>query len=306
MRVFVAGATGVLGRPTTAALVAAGHAVRGSSRGNDKAALLKTLGAEPIEVNLYDEAESRHAVAGVDAVIRLTTKIPPLSKMRSRSAWAENNRLRTEGARVLVNAALAERVPIYLHESVTFVYADSGERWIEEDAPTDAGEGDILRCTLQGEREAMRFSESGGHGVVLRFAGFYAPDAPSTIDMARMARRRMLAQVGRVDNYFSSIYVPDAARAVVAALNAPSGIYNVADDEPLPFREYVNTLCAAIGAPKPMRLPGFVGKWMFGDVWNYFSRSQRVSNAKLKKATGWSPIVKSACQGWAEIGQGLK
>ena len=88
---------------------------------------------------------------------------------------------------------------------------------------------------------------------------------------------------------------------MAAALNAPAGIYNVTDDEPVLFREYLRAVADAAGAKKPLRLPGFMGGLIFGQVWEYFSRSQRVSNAKLKRETDWSPKIKSAVQGWATV-----
>jgi nucleoside-diphosphate-sugar epimerase len=109
----------------------------------------------------------------------------------------------------------------------------------------------------------------------------------------------MLAQIGPGTNYFSSIYVPDAGRAVAAVVNAPAGIYNVCDDEPVLFREYLQAVANAAGAKKPLRLPAFVGRLIFGQVWEYFSRSQRVSNAKLKRETGWEPQIANAVKGWA-------
>lgn len=170
--------------------------MRSSARGREKSDLVGALGAEPIDVDLYDPEAVRRAIAGCDAVLRLTTKIPPLMKTRNPTAWNENNRLCTEGARVFVDTASAERIPIYVHESVTFVYADGGERWLAEDAKTDDGGTEILRATLDGEQEAIRFSQAGGRGIVLRFGGFYGPDAPSTIETVRLAQRRMLPQVG--------------------------------------------------------------------------------------------------------------
>lgn len=298
LKVFVAGGTGVLGRASVLALVEAGHNVRSTARGRDKAALIRSLGAEPIECDLFDHASVRRVIAGCDVLIRLTTKIGSMMKIRDAKMWRETNRLRTEGARILVDAAIAEGVPAYIHESVTFVYADGGTRWITEGAPVDDGDGEILQAALQGENEAGRLTKSGGKGIVLRFAGFYGADTPSTPEMLGMARRRMLAEIGPGTNYFSSIYVPDAGRGVAAAVNAPEGIYNVCDDEPLPFREYLRSVAAAAGAKKPIHLPGFLGKVMFGQVWNYFSRSQRVSNAKFKHLTGWEPRIKSALEGW--------
>ncbi len=299
MRVFVAGGTGVLGRPTVRALVAAGHRVSVVARGPEKADLLRRLGAGPIEVDLYDRDAVRRAMAGSEVVLRLTSKIPqPMMKMRSEAAWRETNRLRTEGARALVDAAIAEGVRTYVHESVAFVYADGGDRWLDEGAPTDDGRTQILRAVLAGEQEAARVTASGGRGIVLRFGGVYAPDAPSTAEMVAMARRRMLVQFGAGANYMPSIYVPDAARAVVAALEAPAGVYNVCDDNPATFAEYVRTLAVAVGAPPPRRLPGMFGPAFFGVLWRYLSRSQRVSSARLKAVSGWSPAVKSVAEGW--------
>ena len=301
MKIFVAGGTGVLGRASLPALINAGHQVRATARGEEKAALVREMGAEPVDVDLFDAAAVRRAVAGSEAVIRLTTKIGRLTEISKRRAWDETNRLRTEGARILVDAALAEGVGTYVHESVTFVYRDGGETWLAEDAPVDDGGSSVLGAVLAGEQEAARFAKSGGRGIVLRFAGFYGPDVPSTLEMVNMARRRMLARLGPSTGYFSSIYVPDAGRAVAASLNVPAGIYNVSDDQPVRLAEYMRTLARTLNAPSPYRLPAFLGKWMFGEVWSYFSRSQRVSNARLKAASDWKPEVASVEEGWWRI-----
>jgi nucleoside-diphosphate-sugar epimerase len=301
MKVFVAGGTGVVGRATLRTLVEAGHQVRSTARGEEKADLVRSIGAEPVEVDLYESKSVREAVAGSDAVIRLTTKIGSMMKLRDPRSWDETIRLRTTGARILVDAAIAEGTPVYVHESVVFVYRDGSADWLAEDAPVDDGGAAILRATLEGENEAARFSESGGRGIVLRFGGFYGPDAPSTLETVAMARRRMLFQFGPADNYFSSIYVADAARAVLAALRIPAGAYNVCDDEPLTFAEYLRALTVSIGAAKPLRLPAILGRWMLGEVGKYLSRSLRVSNARLKQVSDWRPAVSSVFEGWPLI-----
>lgn len=301
LKVFVAGGTGVLGRASLPALIAAGYAVRSTARGKDKAELVRRMGAEPVECDLYDRASIRKAIAGCDAVIRLTTKIGSMAKIRDPKVWAETNRLRTEGSRILVDAAISEGVPTYVHESVTFVYGDGGTRWLTEDFPLDDAGSEIMRAALAGEQEAARFSDTGGKGIVLRFAGFYGADAPSTLEMIAMARRRLLFQIGSGENYFSSIYVPDAGRAVAAAVSAPAGIYNVCDDQPVLFAEYLRALAAAAGAKKPLHMPAFLGPVIFGQAWRYFSRSQRVSNAKLKRASHWEPEVKCVLEGWPRV-----
>lgn len=301
MKIFVAGATGVLGRASLGPLVRAGHYVLSTARGQEKSSMVRSMGARPVDCDLYDLTSVRRAIAGCHVLIRLTTKIGSLMTIRKPEAWAETNRLRTAGARILVDAAIAEGVAAYIHESITFVYVDGGSDWLAEGAPTDDSHSPILRSALEGEQEAERFSRSGGRGIVLRFAGFYGIDAPSTGEMIAMAQRRKLPQIGPATNYFSSLYVPDAGRAVAAAVSAPAGIYNVCDDVPVTFAAYLRLLAASVGAKRPFRLPGFLGRLMFGDVWNYFSRSQRVSNLKLKEATPWKPLVKSVAEGWPLI-----
>lgn len=306
MKIFVAGGTGVLGRASLKALVEAGHEVRATARSQEKAKLVRELGAEPVQVDLFDPKEVRQAVAGSEAILRLTTKIPPIAKMRNRAAWQETNLLRTEGARILVDAGIAEGAQVYVHESITFVYADAGTQWITEDAPTEDGESEILRSALDGEKETARFSESGGRGIVLRFGGFYGPESSLTADMISMMRRRLLVQPGSGAHYVSSIYIPDAGTAVLASLNLPAGTFNVVDENPVSFKDYLHTLADAVSAPKPFRFPGALGKATFGGVWSYLSRSQRVSNARFKKASGWKPSVPSVAEGWPIVAAALK
>jgi nucleoside-diphosphate-sugar epimerase len=301
MKIFVAGGTGVLGRALIPLLVQAGHQVRTTARGSEKMNLASSLGAQPAQVNLFDPPAVRKAIGGADAVIRITTKFGSMAKLRDPRTWQDTIRLRTEGARILVEAATAEGVQAYLHESVSWVYADGGRAWLSENSPIDDGGVSIMRATIEGERIAQRFSLSGGRGIVLRFGGFYGPDAPSTLESVNMARRRLFFRFGPARNYFSSVYIPDAASAAAALLNAPAGIYNVVDDDPVTFAEYVETLAKAVGAPRPRHLPKFLGRLAFGEMWKYLSRSQRVSNGKLKHVCGWEPEVKNVRQGWARI-----
>ena len=174
MKVFVAGGTGALGHRVVRDLAAAGHEVTATARRDDWAAYLKGLGAWPVDVDLFDTAAIRSAVAGQDAVLRLTTKIPPLAQMRRTESWIETGRLRNDGARLLVDASIVEGVGTYVHESIAFVYADGGDAWIDESSPLDVAKARPLREAITGEANAARFTKWGGRGVVLRFAGFRA------------------------------------------------------------------------------------------------------------------------------------
>jgi nucleoside-diphosphate-sugar epimerase len=294
MRVFLAGATGALGRPTTRALVAAGHRVRGVARGPAKADVVRADGGEPVDVSLFDTDALGAALAGHDAVLHFATKIPPLGRYTRRSG-AENDRLRRDGSRCLVDAAVAARVAVYIQESITFVYADGGDAWLDEDAPLMSSW--VNDSALDAERETARFAQRGGRGVVLRFGLFYAPYAASTIDTVRLARRGLFAVLGSGGQFLSSIHVDDAAAAAVAALDVASSVYNVVDDEPLRFREYVAAVAAGLGTTARLRFPAWLVRAIMGEGAHVMLASRRVSNRRFRTAAGWQPRAAAAREG---------
>lgn len=291
MRVFLAGATGALGRPSARALSAAGHRVRGVARGAAKADVVRADGAEPVEVSLFDTPALRAAIKGCDAVLHFATKVPPIGRITRRSS-AENDRLRRDASRCLVDAALAEGVAIYVQESIAFLYADGGDAWLDEDAPLLPSW--LSESARDAERETARFAQAGGRGVALRFGAFYAPYARSTVDTVRLARRGLFPVLGTGDQFLSSIHVDDAASAAVAALDAPSGAYNVADDEPLRFREYAEAIGTSVGVAPRLRLPAWLVKALFGEGSHVFLVSRRLSNRRFRAAANWKPRATSA------------
>lgn len=178
MKVFVTGATGAVGRPAVRQLVAAGHEVTAVARTDAKATEVERAGARARRVDLFDAADVRQAVAGHDAVVNLATHIPPLSRMGRRSAWAINDRLRSEASAHLVDAALATGAARFVQESIAFLYADGVDRWLDaESAPIEPFP--IGRSALAAEAQAARFTAEGGAGVVLRFGQFYGPASPT-------------------------------------------------------------------------------------------------------------------------------
>jgi 2-alkyl-3-oxoalkanoate reductase len=299
MKVFITGATGVLGRATVRRLRDAGHEVHGVVRSAEKGALLESLGAQPARVDVFDAVGLRRAMAGSEAVLHLATRIPPLARMRFRSAWRQNDRLRREGTERLMNAAVTVGARVFVQESITFSYADGGDSWLYETAPLDAT--GVVASAIDAERETARMTERGGRGVVLRFATFYGAGAASTRDTIQLARRRMLPIVGDPERFVSSIHVDDAAAAVVAALAAPAGIYNVADDEPLRMREYLAAVTDAFGFRPAPRAPAWLARAVLGAPAPILLRSQRVANKLLRSIAGWAPVHTSARDGWREI-----
>ncbi len=303
VNVFLAGATGALGRPTVRALLAAGHRVRAVVRDSVKAAWARSEGAEPVEVSLFDADALADAVGGCDAVLHFATRIPRAAFRVSRGQAAENDQLRRDASRLLVDAALAAGARVYVQESIAFLYADHGMEWIYEDGRLHRSW--LTDSALAAEGETERFSRDGGRGVSLRFAAFYAPYAQSTLDSIRLARLRLFPVPGYGEQFFSSIHVDDAARAALAALDAPAGVYNVCDDEPLSFREYANWLARAFDCKRPRRLPTALTHLLLGELSHVFLLSRRVSNERFKKATGWSPRFHSAREGWQAIAREL-
>lgn len=301
-RVFVAGATGVLGWRSVRALVAAGHQVTGIARSDEKAALLQSLGATPARVDLFDADAMREAVAGHDAVLNLATHVPPPSEATRRSGWAEHERIRVEGSRILVDAAIAAGAKVYVQESLAFAYADGGDAWLDENAPLL--DGPTSAAIKAAEQETARFSASGGRGIALRFAQFYAPDSSHTITMVKLARRGISMNVGAHDSYAPMISCDDAAHAVVASLDAPAGIYNVGDDDPRTRRQNDAALADAVNSGSLLRPPAAALK-MAGDDAKIFLQSNRPSNRRFKDATGWSPRDRNVGEGFVGLARGI-
>jgi nucleoside-diphosphate-sugar epimerase len=219
----------------------------------------------------------------------------PTSSLKMKLPWArrETDRLRREGSAALAQAALAAGVSRFVQESFAPVYEDGGERWIDEQWPQRPAR--YNRTVLDAERSAARFATGGGAAVVLRFAGFYGPDALLRECIAA-ARRGWSPLPGPAQAYWSSVSHQDAAAAVLAALDLPSGAYNVCDDEPLSRRDWADALAAAAGVKPPRLLP----RWLLplgGSLLELLSRSQRMSNTKLKTATAWTPRWPSAREG---------
>jgi 2-alkyl-3-oxoalkanoate reductase len=299
MRIFMTGATGVVGRRAVPLLVAAGHEVTAVGRSLEKRAALEKAGARPVEVNLFDAEAVRQAVAGHEVVIHLATHIPSSSmKMLMPGTWRENDRLRSVASKNLVDAALAGGVERYIQEAFAPVYADGGDAWIDETWPVKPVR--YNRSVLDAERAAARFSESGRTGVVLRFGLFYGPDSAMVQDMIGVVRKGWAPVPGPPDGFVSAVSHDDAATAVVAALAVEAGIYNVVDDEPLRRRAYVSALADALGVSSPKLPPTWMAKLM-GSLGEVLSRSQRISNRKLRAASDWKPKYPSVREGWRAV-----
>lgn len=299
MRIFFVGATGVIGRSAVPLLVGEGHRVSAQARRDEAARWLRSVGAEPVHLDLFDPAQVSAAVAGHDAVIHYATSIPPAAEMRRRRAWEMNDRLRSEATTNLVGTAVAQGVELFLQESITFFYADGGDDWLDEEAAVSP-DWEALESALEAERSVAGFTAGGGRGVVLRFSRVYGPGRASAEYLAGVERRQ-IPIFGSGGNWVSHIHTVDAGSATRAALGLPAGVYNVSEDEPVKTTEELALLAESLGAPPPRRVPLWLGRLLAGPLAARLAISHRVSNRRFREATGWAPRYPSVRQGWPAV-----
>lgn len=299
MRVFVTGGTGAVGMHAVPALIRDGHQVTALARTPEKAAALRTAGADPVIVSLFDRSALTAVLHGHDAVVNLASALPSMARFMTASAWRACTRIRTEGSATVVDAATDAGVPRVIQESVSMLYHDRGSTWVTEDDPVE--DYPIARGNHAAEASARRF---GGTGVVLRFGWFYGDGAAHAEQLFALARKHIGFVPGPPDTFVSSIHVADAGAAVSAALGVPAGTYNIVDDEPLTKRDFAGALAAAAGRSAWVRVPGRAGL-LLGDRLTSLTRSLRVSNAAFRAASGWAPRYPSAREGWRATAEKL-
>jgi 2-alkyl-3-oxoalkanoate reductase len=298
MRIFVAGATGVIGRRVVHRLIGAGHQVTGAARTPANQATVDRMGAASARVDLFTPATLTEALRGHDTVVNLATHIPPSSRALLPGAWRETDRIRRVGAANLMQAALAGGATRFIQESFAPIYPDRGEEWIDERAPVRPGR--YNRGVIDAEAATEHFTRSGGTGIALRFAFFYGADSDYTRDAIRLVRKGWAPTLGRPEGFISSVSHDDAAAAVVAALAAGAGTYNVVGDEPMRRRAFSDALAEVLGVASPRLLPAWL-TYVTGSLGDVLGRSQRISNRKLRAECGWSPRYPSMREGWRAV-----
>ncbi len=317
MKVFVAGATGVLGRALVPQLVERGHEVVGMTRSKSKQELVRSLGARPVVADALDADAVGEAVAVTQPEVivhQLTALSGPMSLRDARhpersSAFMLTNRLRTEGTDHLLSAGRAVGAQRFVAQSFgAFRFAGSGGPVLTEDDPVDAS----LPGPHQPGLEAILYLERAvtsiewGEGLVLRYGGFYGPGtaislAPDAV-MAVAVRKRRLPVIGDGGGVFSHIHVSDAASATVVALErGRPGIYNIVDDEPAPAREWLPVLASALGAKPPRHIPRWLARLLAGEMaTTMMTEAKGASNGKAKRELGWQLRYSSWRQGFAQ------
>jgi nucleoside-diphosphate-sugar epimerase len=309
MKVFVAGASGAIGRQLVPQLLTAGHEVTGMTRREENAAAIRAAGARAVVCDVFDAAALESAVreAAPEVVIHELTALPRrLDPKAKDDPLAPTNRLRIEGTRNLIAAAKAAGARRLIAESVAFFYVPEGD-WVKgEDAPAFAEApgsfGTAGKALADLERQVA--GAEGLEGVVLRYGWLYGPgtyydrDGSQTEDF----RKRRMPVVGKGTGTFSFVQVEDAASATVAAVErGEPGVYNVVDDEPAAMSEWVPVFAEAVGAKKPRRVPVWLARLVAGSAVVGMATDQRgAANAKAKRELGWQPRYPSWRQGFAD------
>jgi nucleoside-diphosphate-sugar epimerase len=309
VKIFFAGATGVLGRRILPLLIESGHEVTAMTRSEARVEGLRAAGATPVVCDVFDAEALRDAVvaASPQVVLHELTDLPPnIDPRKADEQTAGNDRIRTEGTKNLVAAALAAGTSRMVAQSISFAYAPTGgpvkneEDPLYDDAPWPFSRSVEALHALEG---AVTQSE-GIDGIVLRYGFFYGPGSSYASDgyWADQVRKRRFPIVGNGAGTFSYIHVDDAAAATVAAVEGgQTGIYNIVDDDPAPVREWLPAYAEAVGAKKPRRVPAFIARFVAGRYAVMLATQLRgASNDKAKRELGWTPRYASWRQGFRE------
>jgi nucleoside-diphosphate-sugar epimerase len=308
MKVFVAGAAGAIGKQLVPQLIATGYEVVGMTRSDGKRKMLSELGATPVVADALDPDQVAAAVAHAqpDVVVHELTSIDARDMRHFDRSFALTNRLRTEGTDHLLSAARAASVSRFVAQSyASWPYARTGGAVKSEDDPLDPTPAHEMRESMAAIRhlEQAVVRADWTEGIVLRYGAFYGPGTSLSPggEQFEMVRKRKFPVVGSGAGVWSFVHIADAAQATVAAIqHGRRGIYNVVDDEPAPVRDWLPALAESIDAPRPWRVPRFVGQLMAGEAATVMMTETRgASNAKAKRELGWQPIHPSWRQGFA-------
>jgi nucleoside-diphosphate-sugar epimerase len=293
LKVFVTGATGVLGRAAVSALVQDGHQVTGAARTAAKALDLEALGAASAEVSVFDQPALTSALVGFDAVANLATHMPVGFAGLLPRAWKLNDRLRVEGSKIVMQAAHDAGVRRLVQESVSFLYADAGDEWITEDSTLSVTRS--LDPAAVAEANAMQFACKSRQPVVLRFGHVVGDDATTRWRMSQARAGRPIG-LGDPQGWAHLVHPEDAGAAVSSAMEAPGGVYNVGAGQ-IRREDMTQAFARAVGRDHLGFMPSLLVK-VGGDRLAPLTRSHRVASDRLHEATGWKPLHDTFSEAW--------
>jgi 2-alkyl-3-oxoalkanoate reductase len=307
MNIFIAGATGAVGRAMIPKLIEHGHAVTGTTRSPAKADSIRALGATPAVADGLDREAVVAAVraAQPDVIVHQMTALAGLGDPRKfQRSFAATDRLRTEGTDNLLAAAAEVGATVVAQSYAGWPYEPAGGPVKDEDAPLMADPPKQMRGTVAALRHVEGAVTAAG-GMALRYGGFYGPGTGLVRggEQWQLVQARKFPIVGDGGGIWSFCHIDDAASATVAALEhpVPGAVLNICDDEPAPVREWLPGLAQAIGAKPPRRVPRFVGRLLGAHVIQLMCEARGASNARAKALLDWTPSVPTWREGFAQL-----
>lgn len=310
MRVFVAGASGAIGKQLVPGLVAAGHAVTGMTHSESKRTLLRDMGAEPVVADALDRDQVAEAVARAqpEVIVHELTAIGSLDPRHFDRDFAVTNRLRTKGTDYLLAAGKAVNVRRFVAQSYgSWWYIRSGGPVKTEDDPLDPSFPPEMHESVAAIRhlEQAVLGAEWTEGIVLRYGSLYGPGTNMSPggEFFELIRKRKFPLVGNGGGVWSFVHVADAADATVAAIErGHRGTYNVVDDDPAPVSEWLPFLAQTLDAKQPMHVPRLIGRVFGGEAGVVMmTESRGASNAKAKRELAWQPAHPSWREGFAAV-----
>jgi len=301
MKVFIAGASGVLGRRLVGQLTARGHSVIGQVRSAKAESVVKAAGGEPRHADLFDAESLSKAAEGCDTVIHAATAIPTKQKPAP-GDWAMNDHIRRKGTRCLTEAAAKIGAKAYLQQSITWVARPKDDSAFNEDSPVVPDPP--IQSAIDAETIAREAGSLDGFTVaILRGGYFYDSESAHTRMIADGLRKRQMPIVGTGDAAWAMIHSDDAASAFVAVAEQPkNGVWHVVDNELVLVRAFLAEFAARLGAQPPRRLPVWLAKWLAGEqAVAYFTRSTRTTNARLRRDFAWTPRYPTYREGLNQV-----
>lgn len=301
MKVFIAGATGVLGRRLIKQFQSRGHSVVGLTRDARGDQVVRSLGGEPRQADLFDAGSLTQAAQGAEVVIHAATSIP----VKDRTApadWAMNDRIRREGTRALTSCAAEIGAGLYLQQSIVWVASPPDGLPFDEDSTPHPNP--VTLSALEGEEICQEAGDKYGFNVsILRCGWFYGADSAHTRRMGEGLLKRRLPVVGRGDAVWSCLHLDDAAGAFVTAAEVNrNGLWHVVDNEQVTVSEFLAGLSERIGAAPPRRVPVWLARLIAGEYTvNILTSSTRTSNARFRGDTGWTPRYPSYREGLDQV-----
>jgi 2-alkyl-3-oxoalkanoate reductase len=302
MKIFIAGATGVLGRELIRQFRARGHSALGLARSQQGTQMIQSLDGESRAGDLFDADALARAAEGADVVIHAATSIPVKSRVSPRD-FEMNDRIRRDGTRALTACASKIGAKHYLQQSIVWLARPPDGSAFDESAKPQPDP--ISLSALDAENISFEAGERHGFGVaVLRCGMFYGPEASHTRFMADGLRKRRLPVIGAGDALLSCLHVEDAATAFVTVAEAAgrSGLWHVVDDQPVTVKELLSYFAERLGAPAPRRVPVWLARLVAGAyAADFFTTSVRTSNARIRHDLGWNPRYPSYREGIDQI-----